>query len=71
MTNFSIPKVGPVIGHLDHHQIFEWVQDNEGILYQYVGLFDEDRTYSPNDLANGDLILHPNLHYRRIETEAQ
>ena len=71
MINFAIPKVGPVIGYLDTQKIYEWVQDNEGSLYLYVGLFDEDRNYGPDDLANGDLILHPNIHYRRIEKEAE
>ncbi|MDV7339303.1 hypothetical protein RYZ26_06845 [Terasakiella sp. A23] len=71
MNNFAIPTVGPVIGDLDSQKIYEWVQDNEGSLYLYVGLFDENRRYGPNDLANGDLILHPNLHYRRIEWETE
>jgi len=69
MNNFSIPKVGPVIGSLENHKIYEWVQDNEGELYLYIGLFDGNRSYGPEDLANGDLIFYPNIHYRHIKTE--
>ncbi|WP_417821307.1 hypothetical protein [Terasakiella sp.] len=67
MINFAIPKVGPVIGYLDQHKIYEWVQDHEGDIYLFIGLFDENRPYTPQDLVNGDLIFYPNIHYRRVE----
>ena len=64
MTPFSIPKAGPIIGKLGDTPIHEWLMDQDGQRYLYVGLYDMEKDYSPEQLSNGDLIIAPGIHYR-------